>query len=75
MRAKIQTVLAISVVAFVCSACWSEAEVTEQSNACATRLYSRYDPKILKQCVDVCIQCNRGTTTTCSTSCTLKGAT
>jgi hypothetical protein len=24
--------------------------------------------------VDVCIKCNHGNTTTCSTSCTLKGA-
>jgi hypothetical protein len=48
--------------------------VTGSTNACATQLYSSYNPKSLKQCVDVCIKCNRGNTTTCSTSCTLKGA-
>jgi len=43
-------------------------------NACATNLYSRYDPKNFNQCVDVCLRCERGVTTTCTTSCTLKGA-
>ena len=28
----------------------------------------------MKQCVAVCIACERGVMTTCSTSCTLKGA-
>jgi hypothetical protein len=28
----------------------------------------------MKQCVDVCITCERGSMTTCSTSCTMKGA-
>ena len=28
----------------------------------------------MRQCVAVCIACERGVTTTCSTSCTLKGA-
>ena len=41
---------------------------------CANRLYTPYNPKNMKQCVAVCIACERGVTTTCSTSCTLKGA-
>jgi hypothetical protein len=28
----------------------------------------------MKQCVGACIACERGVITTCSTSCTLKGA-
>jgi hypothetical protein len=28
----------------------------------------------MKQCIDVCIRCDRGVTATCSTSCTFKGA-
>jgi hypothetical protein len=47
---------------------------TEAPSECATSLYSSYNPKVLKQCVDVCIKCNHGVTTTCSTSCNLKGA-
>jgi len=43
-------------------------------NACAAKLYSKYDPKNFDQCVDVCLRCQRGVTTTCTTSCTLKGA-
>jgi hypothetical protein len=41
---------------------------------CAQRLYANYSPKNMKQCVDVCITCERGSMTTCSTSCTMKGA-
>lgn len=50
---------------------------TEQpaaSFACAAKLYSPYDPKNLEQCMAVCIACSNGVKTTCSTSCTLKGA-
>jgi hypothetical protein len=63
-------------MALLCGGCSQsqEQEVTGSTAACATRLYSAYNPKDMKQCVDVCIQCNRGVTTTCSTSCKLKGA-
>lgn len=44
------------------------------SMACATKLYSSYDPKNFDQCVAVCIACNAGVKTTCSTSCKLRGA-
>ncbi len=56
------------------AACSPDAEVTGSTNKCATDLYPSYNPKLLNQCVDVCIKCNHGNTTTCSTSCTLKGA-
>jgi hypothetical protein len=56
------------------AACSPDAEVTVSTNKCATDLYPSYNPKLLNQCVDVCIKCNHGNTTTCSTSCTLKGA-
>jgi len=54
--------------------CSPEGEVTGSTNKCATDLYPSYNAKVLDQCVDVCIKCNRGVMTTCSTSCTLKGA-
>lgn len=44
------------------------------SLACAAKLYSPYDPKSLEQCMAVCLACSAGVKTTCSTSCTLKGA-
>ncbi len=65
------TVLAACVLLVSCS---PEPDMTGSTNSCAAKLYSAYNPKDLNQCVDVCINCNRGTTTTCSTSCTLKGA-
>jgi len=44
------------------------------SMACAGKLYSSYDPKNFDQCVGVCMACNAGVRTTCSTSCRLRGA-
>jgi hypothetical protein len=49
-------------------------DVTGSIESCTRQLYSAYNPKDMKQCVAVCIACERGVTTTCSTSCTLKGA-
>jgi hypothetical protein len=63
-------------VAMTCAvgSCSPEEEVTASTNKCATNIYPSYNPKVFDQCVAVCIKCNRGVTTTCSTSCTLKGA-
>jgi hypothetical protein len=47
---------------------------TAVTNKCATDIYPSYNPKVLAQCMDVCIKCERGVTTTCATSCNLKGA-
>jgi len=56
-------------------ACAPEAEVTGTvHNKCATALYPSFNRKAMDQCVAVCIKCDKGNTTTCSTSCTLKGA-
>ena len=49
-------------------------DITGAIDNCARKLYSVYNPKDLKQCISVCISCQRGVMTTCSTSCTLKGA-
>ena len=56
------------------AACTQESEVTGSTNSCAAHLYTPYNPKQMSQCVDVCIKCNRGNTTTCTTACTLRGA-
>jgi len=60
-------------VAFAVASCSPEGEVTG-STKCASSLYPSYNPKVLDQCMAACIKCDRGTTATCSTSCTLKGA-
>lgn len=49
-------------------------DFTGSIDSCTRQLYSAYNPKDMKQCVAVCIACERGVITTCSTSCTLKGA-
>lgn len=61
--------------ALLMMSCSPDEEVTGSiHHKCANELFSRFDPKSLEQCVAVCIKCDRGTTATCSTSCTLKGA-
>ena len=58
----------------VLSGCSPEAETTGAISSCARDLFPTYNPKIMDQCVNACKKCDRGTTTTCTTSCTLKGA-
>jgi hypothetical protein len=61
-------------VAALVTSCSPEEQVTGSGNKCATDLYRSYNPKVTDQCVNVCIKCDHGTMTTCSTSCALKGA-
>jgi len=68
----------VALVGIIGAAFWLmqnfSTEQPQASLACATKLYSTYDPKNLEQCVAVCMACSNGVRTTCSTSCTLKGA-
>ena len=61
-------------IALVVTSCSPQEEATGSVNKCATDLFSAYNPKIMDQCVAVCKKCDHGVTTTCATSCTLKGA-
>ena len=61
-------------IALLFAGCSPEAEVVGSTNKCAAGLYPSFNPKNLNQCVGACIKCDRGTQTTCSTSCTLRGA-
>ena len=72
-----RVIIAIVLSAAALAACTPEnkqADVTGSIDNCARKLYSQYNPKDMKQCVAVCIACERGVTTTCSTACTLRGA-
>lgn len=69
--------LAIVLSAVALGSCTPESnnDITGSVDNCARKLYSTYNPKDMKQCVAVCIACQSGVMTTCSTSCTLRGAT
>jgi hypothetical protein len=54
--------------------CSPEPDTTGAISSCAKDLFPTYNPKIMDQCVNACKKCDRGTTITCTTSCTLKGA-
>jgi hypothetical protein len=67
-------VLALIMSAFMTAACSQEQDVTGSTPFCEMRSYSSYNPRDKNQCVAACKACDRGTTVTCSTSCSLKGA-
>ena len=69
-----RAIIAILLSAAALAACSPDNEVTGSIDSCAGKLYSPYNPKDMKQCVAVCISCERGVVTTCSTACKLKGA-
>jgi hypothetical protein len=69
-----RAIFAIAVAAMALTCCTPDNDVTGSIGNCANKLYTPYNPKDMKQCVAVCIACERGVVTTCTTSCTLKGA-
>jgi hypothetical protein len=71
--AAVFVILATAVAIAGCSPS-SDNEVTGSVGMCSAKLYSPYNPRNLKQCIDVCVKCERGVVTTCSTACTLRGA-
>lgn len=68
--------IAIVLSAVMLASCTQESnnDVTGSIGNCARKMFSSYNPKDIKQCVAVCISCDRGQMSTCSTSCTMKGA-
>jgi hypothetical protein len=69
-----RAILVIALPAILIASCTPDNDVTGSVNACTAKLYSSFNPKDIKQCVGACTNCDRGTTITCTTSCTLKGA-
>ncbi|QOZ09451.1 hypothetical protein [Bradyrhizobium sp. CCBAU 51765] len=66
--------VAVIIFALMTSACDQERDITgSTTSSCPLRNYN-YNPRDMNQCVNACRSCDRGTTVTCTTSCTLKGA-
>jgi hypothetical protein len=61
-------------MALMLGACNDDTVPTEAQQSCIASRYSDYNPKQLDQCVSVCKACMKGITSTCTTSCKLKGA-
>ena len=64
---------AILFLTLILGAC-RDNDVTGSINSCAANSYMKYNPKDLKQCIDICQKCDHGTPISCSTSCSFKGA-
>jgi hypothetical protein len=71
---NMRAIIAIMLSAATLAACTPDNDVTGSIGICARKLYTPFNPMDMKQCVGACIACERGVITTCSTSCTLKGA-
>ena len=69
-----RAIIAIMLSAAMLAACTPDNDVTGSIGICARKLYTPFNPMDMKQCVGACIASERGVITTCSTSCTLKGA-
>lgn len=69
-----QTLGLCILAAMLLTGCSDEPQYTDQQRACIAKQYEDYDAKQMNQCVNVCKYCMAGTTTTCTTSCNLKGA-
>lgn len=66
--------VAVTIFALMTAACDQERDITgSTTSSCPMRNHS-YNPRDMNQCVNACRSCDRGTTVTCTTSCTLKGA-
>jgi hypothetical protein len=61
-------------VVLMVAACSPAEETTGSVNECIALNFPSYNPKAMDQCVAACKKCQNGVTTTCTTSCTLKGA-
>jgi hypothetical protein len=69
-------------VVLMAAACSPAEETTGSVNECIALNFPSYNPKAMdqcvaackNQCVAACKKCQNGVTTTCTTSCTLKGA-
>lgn len=59
---------------FALGGCSPDPDTTGAISSCVRDLFPSYNPKIMDQCVNACKKCDRGTTITCTTSCTLRGA-
>jgi hypothetical protein len=64
----------LAALAFVGAGCSPDPETSGTISSCAKDLFPAYNSKVFDQCVAVCKKCDRGITTTCTTSCMLKGA-
>lgn len=55
---------------FAATSCSKSDDATGAIDSCS----AAYNLKVLDQCVAACLKCQHGVTTTCTTSCKLKGA-
>jgi hypothetical protein len=65
---KSATVLVLML--FAAPSCSKSDDATGSVDSCS----AGYNLKVVDQCVAACLKCQHGVTTTCTTSCKLKGA-
>jgi hypothetical protein len=53
--------------------CSKEPDDANSIAECKAKFFAGLNAKSPQQCIDACIKCENGVTTTCATSCSLKG--
>jgi hypothetical protein len=65
-----KSVTVLVLMLFAAPSCSKSDDATGSTDSCSTA----YNLKVFDQCVAACLKCQHGVTTTCTTSCKLKGA-
>lgn len=69
-----ELIAAIGLVALLPTAACSPDPAADSVSRCLASNFPSYNGKDREQCIAACIKCEKGVTTTCATSCSLKGA-
>jgi hypothetical protein len=70
-----ELIAALGLVTLLLSMAACSPDPTAESIArCVAANFPSHNAKDREQCIAACIKCERGVTTTCATSCSLKGA-
>ncbi|MGQ0682848.1 hypothetical protein [Bradyrhizobium sp.] len=67
-------ITAIGLMMLLPLAACSPDPAADAVSRCLASNFPSYNPKDREQCIAACIKCENGVTTTCATSCSLKGA-
>jgi hypothetical protein len=69
-----EIIAALALVTLLLTAACSPTPSADSISKCIASNFPSYNSKDREQCIAACIKCEKGVTTTCATSCSLKGA-
>lgn len=69
-----ELIAAIGLVALLSLTACAPDPTPDSVSRCVAAHFPSYNAKDREQCIAACIKCKNGVTTTCATSCSLRGA-